>query len=71
MNAAAITPTDNGPYLVQGNVTLIDADGTPYHGGDTVALCRGGHSNTKPFCDGTHEKANFVAINRCEKTALR
>jgi CDGSH-type Zn-finger protein len=71
MNAATITPTDNGPYLVQGNVTLTDADGTPYHGGDTVALCRCGHSNTKPFCDGTHEKANFAAINRCEKTALR
>jgi CDGSH iron-sulfur domain-containing protein 3 len=72
MHTATITPTDNGPYLVQGNVTLIDADGTPYHGGgDTVALCRCGHSNTKPFCDGTHEKANFAAINRCEKTALR
>ena len=64
MNSATITPTDNGPYLIQGNVTLVDVGGNPYQATETIALCRCGHSSTKPFCDGTHEQANFAAINR-------
>ena len=67
MNSATITPTDNGPYLIQGNVTLLDADGNTYQPSETIALCRCGHSNTKPFCDGTHEKANFAAVSRSPK----
>ena len=27
MNDVTITPTDNGPYLVHGSVTLLDAEG--------------------------------------------
>ena len=64
MHKATITPTDNGPYLIQGSVTLLDAEGNPYQVDDTTALCRCGHSSTKPFCDGTHEKSNFAAVNR-------
>jgi CDGSH-type Zn-finger protein len=59
-----ITPTDNGPYLVVGNVTVRDADGDEYEASDTIALCRCGHSSTKPFCDGAHQKANFAAVDR-------
>ncbi len=64
MNEATITPSDNGPYLVQGNVTILDAGGNQYEVSDTIALCRCGHSRTKPFCDGAHEKTNFAAVNR-------
>ncbi len=64
MSVATITPTDNGPYLVHGGVTLLDAEGNQYEVDDTIALCRCGGSNTKPFCDGTHERANFAASNR-------
>ena len=64
MNDATITPTDNGPYLVEGSITLLDAEGNRYEVSDTVALCRCGHSNTKPFCDGTHETTDFAAVNR-------
>jgi CDGSH-type Zn-finger protein len=59
-----ITPTDSGPYLVAGNVTLRDAEGNEYEVGDTIALCRCGHSNTKPFCDGAHLTTNFAALDR-------
>jgi hypothetical protein len=30
MDQPTITPTDDGPYLVQGHVSLIDADGNAY-----------------------------------------
>jgi CDGSH-type Zn-finger protein len=59
-----ITPTDSGPYLVVGKVTLLDAEGNEYEASDTVALCRCGHSSTKPFCDGAHQRTNFAAVDR-------
>ena len=51
---------ENGPYLVEGDFTLVD------HNGNEVpltkrALCRCGGSTTKPFCDGTHSKQGFAA----------
>jgi CDGSH-type Zn-finger protein len=61
-----IQPRENGPYLVTGSITLIDADGTEYDlsGKTAVALCRCGGSTTKPFCDGTHSKTGFEAAER-------
>ena len=52
MPDVVITPMENGPYLVRGPVTLIDADGTEYDVADrkSIALCRCGGSTTKPFC---------------------
>jgi CDGSH-type Zn-finger protein len=64
VNNVTLTPIDNGPYLVKGSVTLLDAEGNQYELSDTIALCRCGHSSTKPFCDGTHETTNFAAVNR-------
>jgi CDGSH-type Zn-finger protein len=64
VNDVTLTPTDNGPYLIQGGVRLLDAEGDHYQVGDTIALCRCGHSSTKPFCDGSHEHINFAAVNR-------
>ena len=65
MNDVTITPTDNGPYLIQGKVMLLDAEGNRFEkDGDAIALCRCGHSGTKPFCDGTHERVDFAAANR-------
>ena len=71
MNNVTITPTDNGPYLIQGGVTLLDGEGNPYQVDDTIALCRCGHSSTKPFCDGAHEKTNFAAVNRTATSSNR
>ncbi len=71
MNDVTLTLTDNGPYLVEGSVTLLDAEGNQYEVSDTVALCRCGHSSTKPFCDGAHEKTNFAAVNRAPTASIR
>ena len=59
------------PYLIQGNVALLDAEGNRFEAGDTVALCRCGQSNTKPFCDGTHERVDFAAASRAEQLLAR
>jgi 3-phenylpropionate/trans-cinnamate dioxygenase ferredoxin subunit len=49
---------DNGPLVVEGDFTLIDAAGNeiPIL---KKALCRCGGSMTKPFCDSTHSKIGF------------
>jgi CDGSH-type Zn-finger protein len=64
VNNVTITPIDNGPYLVAGSVTMLDAEGNEYEASETIALCRCGQSNTKPFCDGSHETSRFAAVSR-------
>ncbi len=49
----------NGPLLVKGEVEVLDSNGEVMPSNTPVALCRCGHSSNKPFCDGTHRKANF------------
>jgi 3-phenylpropionate/trans-cinnamate dioxygenase ferredoxin subunit len=49
---------DNGPYIVEGEFTLTDANGVDVPV-KKAALCRCGASVTKPFCDGTHSKIGF------------
>jgi len=71
VNDVTLIPTDDGPYLVEGSITLLDAEGNEYEVSNTIALCRCGHSNTKPFCDGTHEKTNFAAANRAATSSNR
>lgn len=63
-----------GPYIVTGDVPLVQAiietdgngisqrwkAGKRYPDQNSYALCRCGHSQDKPYCDGSHEKAGFV-----------
>ena len=52
----------NGPYTIQGDVELVGVDGEPWTDlppGKPLALCRCGRSQAKPFCDGSHSKADF------------
>ncbi len=53
----------NGPYIVTGPMTIEDAEGRTIvvAEGRTVKLCRCGHSGTKPYCDGTHRRVDFVS----------
>ena len=65
MSDVRIKVRDSGPYLVTGPITLVDADLNPYTiEGANVALCRCGHSQTKPFCDGSHKTTGFSAHER-------
>lgn len=53
-----LTPIPSGPCLVGGTVEIEGADGAAVSGTET-ALCRCGASDTKPFCDGTHNEVGF------------
>ena len=54
----------NGPYRVTGPVKVVDADGKELElPSEMFSMCRCGHSETKPFCDGTHKKIAFQAEN--------
>ena len=66
MADVTITVRENGSYKVEGSVRLLDADGNEFEQpqGKAVALCRCGHSASKPFCDGTHRKAGFQGPER-------
>jgi len=45
---------------VEGDFEIVDAAGNKYDlgGREIVSLCRCGHSQNMPFCDGAH-KGNF------------
>jgi CDGSH-type Zn-finger protein len=79
---ARVTVMQNGPYVVTGSVKLseqiiaTDADGTSQDwiekelpsAGPTFALCRCGHSNKKPFCDGSHVRGGFDGTEVADRT---
>ncbi len=65
-----ITVRENGPYLVRGPITLLDAQGDQFTvEREVIALCRCGGSTTKPFCDGTHSRIGFQAATRAVQEA--
>ncbi|HEY7294377.1 MAG TPA: CDGSH iron-sulfur domain-containing protein [Dehalococcoidia bacterium] len=52
----------NGPYLIEGPLTVVDVEGNEYKSDrPRIALCRCGGSSNKPFCDGTHQRNGFQA----------
>jgi CDGSH-type Zn-finger protein len=53
---------DNGPLRVLGaSIVLKDASGKTFDlaGREAISLCRCGHSQNKPFCDGSHGRVGF------------
>jgi CDGSH-type Zn-finger protein len=54
---------ENGPYLITGDISVIDHEGREFERpqGTAIAFCRCGHSANKPFCDGSHKKIGFQA----------
>lgn len=63
MSDVHITIKPNGPYLVNGPVTIVDPTGTAITppADRPVALCRCGQSTMKPYCDGSHSRTGFKA----------
>lgn len=74
-----------GPYFVYGHPRLqqefivpnADGEAWEYHPGETynteaepVALCRCGHSRTKPYCDGAHTQADWDPRLTADRTPL-
>jgi CDGSH-type Zn-finger protein len=49
----------SGPLWVKGGIPIISVDGTEYEVRNRVTLCRCGHSENMPFCDGTHIGEGF------------
>ena len=50
---------ENGPLLVYGTLRVTDKDGNTEVKNKTTAFCRCGASQNKPYCDGSHVKADF------------
>ena len=63
MSDVTITVRTNGPYKIVGPVRIVDAEGQELEPpeGKAIALCRCGHSQTKPFCDASHKRIGFEA----------
>lgn len=59
----------DGPYLVDGDVQLVDHEGNPVPTtpGKAFTLCRCGASTKKPFCDGTHSKIGFRGAEAAQR----
>ncbi|MFP6658099.1 MAG: CDGSH iron-sulfur domain-containing protein [Pirellulales bacterium] len=55
---------ENGPFVVEGPITVVDHEGNAFPidpDKPAVALCRCGASGNRPFCDGAHKAADFQA----------
>lgn len=65
---ATITPYRDGPYVVRGDFAVLGQDGEAIDARrKTVALCRCGKSQLRPFCDGTHRLIGFKAAGADER----
>ena len=57
----SIEPLRNGPLQVSGNLELCAGTGRTIDRLTGARFCRCGQSANKPFCDGSHAVAGFVA----------
>ena len=82
---AKVVVCKDGPYLVSGGVPLArqtivaDREGNSeawresdaFPAQDSYALCRCGHSQHKPFCDGSHKKVGFDGTETAAREPYR
>jgi len=70
MPTAKITVNHNGPLRIEGDFVIAGAAGKRFGlaGRAAVTLCRRGHSENKPFRDGSHSRQGFQSV--CEARDL-
>ena len=56
-----VQPLPNGPLRVVGNLEVVSGTGRTCNKVSETYLCRCGHSQNKPYCDGSHKAAGFQA----------
>lgn len=57
----------NGPLYVRGKVQIVGPGGHVLRKDTRLALCRCGHSENKPFCDGSHFRVGFDTSEKPER----
>jgi CDGSH-type Zn-finger protein len=70
LSAQHIVVTEHGPYMVEGRVEVVNAEGQVVSAEGKVFLCRCGGSQNKPFCDGTHAKTGFSGTEVADRGAI-
>lgn len=56
-----VQPQVNGPLKLVGNLEIVSGTGRTVNRVTQTWLCRCGQSKNKPYCDGSHKAAGFVA----------
>ncbi len=61
MATTKVTVKNDGSLFVEGDFEVVDQTGKAFGLGGRagVSLCRCGHSEKKPFCDGSHRRQGF------------
>jgi CDGSH-type Zn-finger protein/uncharacterized Fe-S cluster protein YjdI len=59
-----------GPLWVTGGIPVLRSDGQPFETRLRMTLCRCGHSQAKPLCDGTHREIDFRERSETAEAAL-
>ncbi|HLY60321.1 MAG TPA: CDGSH iron-sulfur domain-containing protein [Terriglobia bacterium] len=61
MAGTKVTVNNNGSLRIEGDFEICDVQGGIFGlaGRTVISLCRCGHSENKPFCDGSHKKTGF------------
>jgi CDGSH-type Zn-finger protein/uncharacterized Fe-S cluster protein YjdI len=68
-NTISVFP--NGPLVLKGDLEVQSPDGRVVLKDTRVALCRCGASKNKPFCDGSHTKAEFQDTGELGKNTAK
>ncbi len=66
--SSSIEFRQNGPVMVSDLENLVGTDGETIPTKPTMALCRCGASENKPFCDGSHTSTNFSDAKLSDRT---
>ena len=56
-----VVVNNNGPLKIEGEFIIHDSAGSAFGlaGRTVISLCRCGHSENKPFCDGSHKRLGW------------